>query len=93
MDKWDRVTDYCCKSCMYYSPKTKILGRCKRNAPTMAGFPVVYAESDWCGEHKRGTNPTKKAAVKTEILENAKKNAPSEEIRCMLNNMKPHPTD
>jgi hypothetical protein len=34
-------------------------GRCRRNAPTMMkGYPVVFAE-DWCGEHKRGSNPVR----------------------------------
>lgn len=27
------------------------VGRCRRRAPTMSGYPVVY-ESDWCGDHK-----------------------------------------
>lgn len=27
------------------------IGRCRRHAPTMNGFPVVY-ETDWCGDHK-----------------------------------------
>lgn len=27
------------------------IGRCRRNAPTMNGFPVVFKE-DWCGNHK-----------------------------------------
>ena len=27
------------------------VGRCRRNAPTMKGYPVVYP-TDWCGEHK-----------------------------------------
>lgn len=27
------------------------LGRCRRHAPTMAGYPVVF-ETDWCGDHK-----------------------------------------
>jgi hypothetical protein len=27
------------------------LGRCRRHAPTMNGFPVVF-ESDWCGDHR-----------------------------------------
>lgn len=26
-------------------------GRCRRHAPTMGGFPVVY-NSDFCGDHK-----------------------------------------
>lgn len=28
-----------------------VVGRCRRHAPTMNGFPVVY-ETDWCGDHK-----------------------------------------
>jgi hypothetical protein len=45
---------------MYFVPKWKdgkpiILGRCRRNAPTMKGFPAVF-ESDWCGEHKLNEN-------------------------------------
>jgi hypothetical protein len=27
------------------------LGRCRRHAPTMSGYPVVF-ETDWCGDHK-----------------------------------------
>lgn len=59
-DKWDQVTGYCCGSCRYYSPKDDKIGRCRRNAPSMAGFPVVYPLDDWCGDHKIGTNPHKK---------------------------------
>jgi len=25
----------------------------------MNGYPVVYAEHDWCGDHKLDTNPSK----------------------------------
>ncbi len=31
------------------------LGRCRRHAPTMGGYPVVYAD-DWCGDHKIDEN-------------------------------------
>lgn len=31
------------------------LGRCRRHAPTMGGWPVVF-ESDWCGDHKLDEN-------------------------------------
>ena len=31
------------------------IGRCRRNAPTMKGFPVVF-EQDWCGEHRIDEN-------------------------------------
>jgi hypothetical protein len=40
-----------CQTCMYYSPKETIPGRCRRNAPTMKGFPAVFP-TDWCGDHK-----------------------------------------
>jgi hypothetical protein len=36
---------------MYFVKKNGRLGRCRRHAPTMSGFPVVY-EDDWCGDHK-----------------------------------------
>lgn len=69
MDKWDRKTDFGCSSCMFYVPKKQhstsgdptapsCEGRCRRSAPTMKGYPVVFVE-DWCGEHKRGSNPVR----------------------------------
>ena len=27
------------------------VGRCRRHAPTMNGYPVVF-RNDWCGDHK-----------------------------------------
>ena len=48
-DNWkNRTVEMRCQSCMYF-----INFRCRRNAPTMAGFPAVYPD-DWCGEHKLG---------------------------------------
>lgn len=63
MDKWDRKTDFGCNSCMFYVPKIEHAvgdseGRCRRSAPTMKGYPVVFGV-DWCGEHKRGSNPVR----------------------------------
>jgi len=55
-----------CQTCMWFVQKTeittncwhnppkvnqKIVGRCRRHAPTMTGYPVCY-EDDWCGDHK-----------------------------------------
>lgn len=46
-----------CATCMWYvrkdtdSPAHNEIGRCRRHAPTMNGYPVVF-ESDWCGDHK-----------------------------------------
>ncbi|OPY72463.1 MAG: hypothetical protein A4E63_01206 [Syntrophorhabdus sp. PtaU1.Bin050] len=30
-------------------------GRCRRHAPTMNGYPVVFV-NDWCGDHKVDEN-------------------------------------
>ena len=48
-----------CVTCMWFAvkatpepPKERgALGRCRRNAPTMGGYPAVF-ETDWCGQHK-----------------------------------------
>jgi hypothetical protein len=43
-----------CKSCVFFVPKAGAnlaLGRCRRHAPTMNGYPVVLTR-DWCGDHK-----------------------------------------
>jgi hypothetical protein len=31
------------------------LGRCRRHAPTVAGWPAIF-EQDWCGDHKLDEN-------------------------------------
>lgn len=60
LDPWQhRAASMRCRTCMYwvekaipYEPvRTDPLGRCRRHAPTMSGFPAAYA-SDWCGDHK-----------------------------------------
>jgi len=58
-DRWDQITGYNCGTCRYLSPKKDDKGRCRRHAPTMSGYPVVYINNDWCGDHKIGTNPHK----------------------------------
>lgn len=51
-DNWkDKATGMICSTCTNYAPKNEYIGRCRRNAPTMKGFPPVFP-SDWCGEHK-----------------------------------------
>ena len=48
-----------CTTCIFYvmkvddveNPPSRELGRCRRHAPTMQGFPVVFPD-DWCGDHK-----------------------------------------
>jgi hypothetical protein len=34
---------------------TSHVGRCRRHAPTMNGYPVVYI-NDWCGDHRIDEN-------------------------------------
>jgi hypothetical protein len=57
-DNWGhRAEGMLCKTCMWFVPKTIrddyviTTGRCRRHAPTMSGYPVVFP-SDWCGDHK-----------------------------------------
>lgn len=60
-DNWEhRSENMRCQGCMWYVPKsppgtTGDLGRCRRHAPTMSGFPAVFA-TDWCGDHKLDEN-------------------------------------
>jgi len=67
-DNWaHRPKGMRCSSCMWFAPKPTMavrvengeitrVGRCRRHAPTMSGYPVVY-ENDWCGDHKIDENP------------------------------------
>ncbi|MCL1940730.1 MAG: hypothetical protein FWG09_02215 [Synergistaceae bacterium] len=51
-----------CKTCIFFVQKGDkefgekgSFGRCRRNSPTMKGYPVVFG-MDWCGEHKLDEN-------------------------------------
>lgn len=54
-DPWKhRHENMTCKTCMWFVPKAgnvENIGRCRRHAPTMSGYPVVFT-NDWCGDHK-----------------------------------------
>lgn len=51
-DPWQhRAENMRCKTCMWFAPKKDDIGRCRRHAPTMNGYPVVMV-TDWCGDHK-----------------------------------------
>lgn len=52
-DNWpSHEQTHTCKFCMWFVNKNQtVLGRCRKRAPTLDGWPAVY-ESDWCGEHK-----------------------------------------
>lgn len=40
-----------CATCMWFVMKAGELGRCRRRAPTISGYPAVFV-NDWCGDHK-----------------------------------------
>jgi hypothetical protein len=55
-----------CRTCVFYVLKRPTeptgglkppqeIGRCRRHAPTMSGYPAVFP-SDWCGDHKLDEN-------------------------------------
>lgn len=63
-DPWKhRSQGMVCATCMWSVIKyadgqavlTNRLGRCRRRAPTMNGYPAVF-ENDWCGDHKLDEN-------------------------------------
>jgi len=52
-DFWEkRGENMVCRTCMYFLLKKSPTGRCKRHAPTMTGYPVVYEAEPGCGDHK-----------------------------------------
>lgn len=66
MDNWKHRSERMrCGTCMFFVPKAAPpepghiatapregkIGRCRRHAPTLNGWPVVFA-TDWCGAHK-----------------------------------------
>jgi hypothetical protein len=62
VDNWEhRADNMKCRTCMSFVGKSPTeaqvtnIGRCRRHAPTMNGFPVVFG-SDWCGDHKLDEN-------------------------------------
>ncbi len=64
-DNWKhRASGMKCATCMYFVLKQREgdgprsereVGRCRRNAPTIKGWPVMF-DTDWCGEHKLNEN-------------------------------------
>ena len=59
-DNWHhRSNGMRCNRCMWFVRKETLtpsnIGRCRRHAPTMNGYPVVFM-SDWCGDHKLDEN-------------------------------------
>ena len=65
-DPWvHRSSGMRCKTCIWFvgkepqaltvTVKSQEVGRCRRHAPTMGGYPVVYM-TDWCGDHRLDEN-------------------------------------
>ena len=57
-DNWKhRSINMRCRTCMYFVPKPgkNPVGRCRKHAPSLQGWPVVFA-LDWCGDHKLDEN-------------------------------------
>ena len=63
-DNWKhRSEGMCCGRCVFFVEKVrrpieearpvpaKLLGRCRKHAPTLNGWPAVF-DGDWCGDHK-----------------------------------------
>jgi hypothetical protein len=62
-DPWaHRSAGMQCRTCMWFAEKVSqtpraetdtrgAVGRCRRHAPSIAGYPVVFS-TDWCGDHK-----------------------------------------
>lgn len=56
-DPWKhRSSTMNCSTCMWFVAKVSTggsttLGRCRRHAPSMQGYPAVFG-TDWCGDHK-----------------------------------------
>jgi len=58
-DNWKhRSKGMTCKTCMWSVEKEgagKSIGRCRKHAPTVGGYPAIFME-DWCGDHKLDEN-------------------------------------
>lgn len=64
-DNWKhRSAGMQCTSCMFFVKKESDrafdgergpIGRCRKHAPTLGGWPVIFA-MDWCGDHKLDEN-------------------------------------
>ncbi len=60
-DPWKhRSAGMRCQTCIWFVLKElttgkSSVGRCRRHAPTMNGYPVVYM-TDWCGDHRIDEN-------------------------------------
>jgi hypothetical protein len=68
-DPWKhRSENMMCQTCMWFMQKISDnpggleIGRCRRHAPSMNGYPVVFV-TDWCGDHKLDENKLTQRSV------------------------------
>lgn len=62
-DPWKhRSAGMRCQTCIWFVLKElttatgkSSVGRCRRHAPTIEGYPVVFM-TDWCGDHRLDEN-------------------------------------
>lgn len=61
-DSWvHRSVEMRCETCMFFvfketnNTKPNHIGRCRRHAPTMNGYPAAFG-IDWCGDYKLDEN-------------------------------------
>lgn len=62
-DPWkNRSVGMRCQTCIWFVLKElttatgkSSVGRCRRHAPTIGGYPVVFM-TDWCGDHRLDEN-------------------------------------
>ncbi len=73
-DNWPTHGEtHTCKFCAFYVQKAEgPSGRCRRHAPTMAGFPVVYP-SDSCGDHKLDNEAVRFATAVKSVLQKVRR--------------------
>lgn len=68
-DNWEhRSANMRCGTCMHFSPKAGDLGRCRKHAPTLDGWPAVF-KTDWCGDHKLDEEKLEMCPSLSEMLE------------------------
>ena len=73
-DPWEhRSRDMVCGTCMHFGAKGPgALGRCRRHAPTMQGYPAVYVDEPGCGDHKLAFDPRPQVAPEGQRIDASK---------------------
>ena len=66
-DNWQHPSEGMrCQTCIWWvCEDLRVLGRCRRHAPTMQGFVPTF-NTDWCGDHRLDENKVIQAVPKFE---------------------------